>query len=169
MTSTFVTAVSLENVPPCCMRCNFSPPVPVHREGRTEGLYRAPRIPRSRFPHAGSAPPRGCPRRTPGARAAPRRTAAARAPAPEGPCRSPRPGSRSSPSQTCTSGPRLGRERERRGPPVSGKLALAVNNNITFHIRRPPDAPVTQAVKSAPHATCRMALPWRHSTFLGCR
>lgn len=32
-----------------------------------------------------------------------------------------------------------------------------------------PHPPVTQAVKSAPHATCRMAFPCSFSTFLGCR
>lgn len=35
--------------------------------------------------------------------------------------------------------------------------------------RNPLHLPVTQAVKSAPHATCRIAFPISFSTFFGCR
>lgn len=121
-------------------------------------MYHTLHSPTRRSLRCGSAPPRGCRRMTPDGQGAHRKTPEELAPKPHFPARLPRRCSRNSQTQTCTSGLRLLNQQRSWGKPCD--LCYPV---VTGH------SPVTQAVKSDPHATCRMAFPWSFSTLFGCR
>lgn len=126
-------------------------------------MYHTLHSPRRRCPHSESGLPRGCLHTKPDGRAAPQKTP--KALAPKSPCRTHPPlrCSRNSLTRTCTSGPHLQKQQKKRVQNVSLREKVAVFAGSFHH------SPVIQAVKSAPHATCRMAFPASFSTLFGCR
>lgn len=129
--------------------------------------YHTLRSPRSRCPHSESGPQHGCLHTKPVGRGAPQKTP--RALAPKSPCRAHPPlrWSHNSPTQTCTSGPHLQKQQQQQQRVQ--KSADTEEGSFLKLLEAFPHSPVMQAVKSAPHATCRMAFPCSFSTLFGCR